>query len=271
MQKKWFTYQWIHNGNPSITEVDLSWRETPEIRSHNAILCHVVLNPKKQSAADKPSSIFHMRLQMFVSSLTSQSQKSKLTLVGKRNYAKTTELFFYGHDQALADQFSLACYQKWLDCRVSLHNDARWEVYEKEVLPNTAQFQCVQNQLWAKRMQKSGDDIRTARRINHYATFPNEIARTGFEMDAKLAGFVLGESFYAPENPLPHSVCVRNMGLITEEAINAATNKLIGIIEKYGGQYQYWDCAPILRVGSTPRRSYANEKTGAINKKLRRR
>lgn len=245
LQEDWFEFDWMRDGLHCHTIVDQKWKSFPDKQRNFPAALQIKWLPKGKTETDKTTPFYRMRMRTFQKKVGKLAKKYHMTLVGSLQYGCTIEKVYYGHYQENAFDFLGAIKNRFTDATTHVSLDPDWQVYYSRVYPNMAQYQSVENKKISAQLAKAGDDIHTARRVSHYITFPTEIARLEFEAVAREQGYALGNSFYASERPLAHGSCVCNMMKIDVSSLNQCTNHLIYFIERFGGHYEYWSCAPI--------------------------
>lgn len=238
-------YDWNHAGLPSETAVDLDYLDNLERRQGLTLFLRVRVMPRKEHESDRLNSFEQMMLNWLHKQIGRVATRAKCLIPAVRRYGSVLELFVYCADDDAADKIAGAAVRvKWAVAEFEQKHDAAWSVYLDELYPTPAQRQTVKNEEIIDMMLQYDDDLHCPRRINHYCTFCDEVARIGFQEEARKSGYALGDPYYAPDTDLPHGMVVRNIGAINKRAIDEWTTKIIAIADKYNGRYCGWD-APV--------------------------
>lgn len=244
----WLTYEWKFEGISSVTRVDPRFMNDRDARADYSLLMRLTISPINISR--RPSAFDTWRIDRAAQKASAAAGRSSVSLVGTRSLANALEMYFYGNVEDALHNIASEGKRSGLKIDYIIWNEPFWETYERDLYPSPAQIQTINNGEITQKLAQHGDDMVSTRRINHYCSFLSEVNRIGFEAEALKAGFALDSSFYSPESDYPHCCCVRNMTSVDKPSIDAATTKLIAIVSKFDGRYDYWDC-PIMRKTRT--------------------
>ena len=247
----WLSYDTTCENLAACIRVDMHPVRSARERNAMPFLLILRLATKKSYAMDHISPFQQLLLEQAYKRVLKKADAAFVRVVGVKTWGSNIEIYAYGSDEpALLTLVKLCEKRAGLIVEYETHEDVEWWVYRKEVYPDAAARQTVKNAETIELMEKHGDDIHAPRRINHYCSFNDEIARLGFQDSARKAGFAIGDSFFIPDRDLPHGMCVRHIGSIDKPSLDLWTNKLIAIVEAYHGRYDYWDCQ-IMRKSRT--------------------
>ncbi len=245
--EEWFDYPWIHHGLPSKTSVAQIWHFEPERKRTLPVFIRISFIPNGILPDATPSILMKNKLNRTVASTTKNAKESaRAELVAKRYYGCAVEHFYYAPHEGDAKAFLQTLQDKKITITNELAIDPTWNYYETQLFPTMLQYQSVQNRIQIEKMQKSGDKIEAPRRINHYLSFPNQEMRSQFMLLLRSQSYAIKDEFYQPDQPLPHGLCIRNIGPIDYASFDSYMQTLIPMTESCKGEYQYWDC-PIVR------------------------
>ncbi|MGI6192475.1 MAG: ribonuclease E inhibitor RraB [Christensenellales bacterium] len=240
--KPWLAYDTTFEGKPAVMRVDM--RELPDKeRAALPVLMLLRVQHRKNYALSLTTPFQARSLERLFRRLLRVAQKVGVRIMAVRNWGNAMEFFCYGPDEPALLALSALCEKKRsLVTDYETRVDGKWQVFRKEAYPTAANLQTVKNGEQIEMMVRYGDDIHAPRRINHYCSFTDELARIGFQESARKAGFALGDPFFNPDSDYPHGMCVRHIGSIDKRSLDTWTDKLIAVVEVYNGHYDYWDC-----------------------------
>jgi hypothetical protein len=126
--------------------------------------------------------------------------------------------------------------------------DMEWEVYQKLLFPTIKEWQIIANHHSCDNLKEQGDDLQTARAIEHKAYFRDEKEREDFISLIQESGFksqkktqvpfreeiVYGVEFYRIDRPFYYD-------------IDEITVELIDFCERYNGQYDGWESSLVKK------------------------
>lgn len=239
----WLSYDVTCENRPGAMRVDMHPLRNPAERSALPVLLILRLATKRGYAMDQVSAMQSFALEQAYKKTLKVADAAYVRVVGCKTWGSNMEIYAYGADEPAVLALVKVCEKRaGLIVEYETHEDVEWWVYRNEIYPDAAARQTVKNAETIELMERHGDDIHAPRRINHYCSFNDEIARLGFQDSARKAGFAIGDSFFIPDRDLPHGMCVRHIGSIDKHSLDVWTTKLINIIEVYDGRYDYWDC-----------------------------
>ena len=123
--------------------------------------------------------------------------------------------------------------------------EPRWQSYFKLLYPNAAKYQTVLNGEFIQLMEKRGDNVDAARRLNLHMFFPTEPQRLLFSEQARLSGFAIGDALYKPEQEMPYGVILHRVSTLMKQDLDGVTTRAIRLAEKYDGSMTYMDSASV--------------------------
>ncbi len=240
--KPWLAYDTAFEGKTAVMRVDMRKISEKE-RAALPVLMLLRIQPRKNYSLDLLTPFQARMMERVYKKLLRAAQRVNARIVAVRNWGSAMEFFCYGPDEPALLALSALCEKKRsLVTDYETRADSKWQVFRKEAYPSAANLQTVKNGEQIEMMVRYGDDIHAPRRINHYCSFSDEMARIGFQESARKAGFALGDPFFNPDGEYPHGVCVRHIGSIDKRSLDSWTDRLIAVVEAYHGHYDYWDC-----------------------------
>lgn len=257
----WFSYDWQHEGIPSLTQVNCHYYDDKRARDRLPHLFFLRLssNPKK---SQRLSPLRQSFLKRSAAQIEKAAKVLGLELVGRRTIGSELELYFYSPNQANAEALEEKIRKKRLQMNTRLMHDPSWQMYFHGVYPSMAQRQSVLNEENCQKMAKSGDNIHSVRRINYYLNFPNNISRSRFAEEARKSGFAISEDFYTPEDDFALGCIVLNRSSLELKDINRHTTLLCMLAEKHQGSFVHWDCPTIKKFASLKNKPIPPNKPG---------
>ena len=151
--------------------------------------------------------------------------------------------FFYGPGpEAMGAVEALEMKERKLACYTGCRREADWRTYFRLLYPDAAKFQTELNREALAVYEKGGDVMNTPRRITLHLFFPAEPLLNQFTEAARLAGFAVGKSQFAPEYGLPHGISLYRIAPLDKRRIDALTTRAIRLAERFEGKLVHWNC-----------------------------
>lgn len=130
-------------------------------------------------------------------------------------------------------------------------SDPEWSAYLDFLYPNEQGWDFITNRRVCERLEEDGDPLTQARDIEHWAYFPDPVAREAFIARAKAMRFEVRELLEpdADEERTEHGVCLSRCDVPSYRDIHDITVPLLRAANEAGGRYDGWEtqCLPASR------------------------
>ncbi len=240
---QWLEYDWILNSVPSKYRVNM---ELDSILPHTSMqmLLHV-----KCGSKDPRGDGMTLRERRRVEALERKCVKQlDAVYAGIIDSGSEVRMYFYTDKERDFEMLrELLDKENGIDCVCKRIFEPQWQTYYKLLYPDAAKYQTVRNKTLIDNISKRGDNTSAPRRINLHMHFPTEPLRLLFQEEARLAGFVIGDAVYAPEQDLPYGVVLHRISTLCKRDIDSLTTRAIRIAERFRGVLVQWDCLLISK------------------------
>ena len=247
----WFEYDWIIDGTPARFAVDLALAKLP--REDYPRLIYISCSSRSKKHEKHALTAFEAG--------RAEAIRKRIIKTIDPLYAGYVETglerlyYFYCGGQGKAGAVKqIAAKENIIDCQFGTVKELRWTTYDKFLYPGAAKLQTEENRKRIEQMRQRGDDIFVVRRVVFYMFFPSEQAMTLYAERARVLGFAIGESIYAPEYTpaqdagaapeqdvsLPHGVELYKLTTLLKPDIDALTTLAIDAAQDFGGEMRYW-------------------------------
>jgi regulator of RNase E activity RraB len=115
--------------------------------------------------------------------------------------------------------------------------DADWSYYRTFLYPDDARLRWIQDRRVVDVLERNGDRLELARRVDHWVYFETVTSRDAFIREVGLLGFEV----LTPDGDEELGVQLHRVDLVTVEAIHAVTTTLTEIAAKHRGTYDGWE------------------------------
>jgi hypothetical protein len=122
--------------------------------------------------------------------------------------------------------------------------DMEWEVYQKLLFPTIKEWQVIANHHACDNLKEQGDNLRLDRAIEHKCYFKDIQGRKAFICEIENEGFHIQKETEVPFNgETLYGVAFYRKDVPFYYDIDELTLHIIDISEKYGGNYDGWECS----------------------------
>lgn len=164
-------------------------------------------------------------------------QVGRVTVSGRR------EIFLYSATND-AEVFQAALERRFPDLEVESFSreDSDWQVFFDLLYPGPLDFQRIHNQRVVRALTEHGDDPSIARKIDHFAYFPDPAARKSFRDELVERGFAVEYEEEGDKGDLRFGIAFRSHGPVDLSSVDQLTIPLFVRAEQLGGHYDGWGC-----------------------------
>ena len=117
-------------------------------------------------------------------------------------------------------------------------HDPEWKYYTGFLYPDPERMRWIQDRRVVDVLQQHGDPLTVERRVDHWAYFPDERARSAFLAAVAAHGFEPQVPASTDENFAAH---VHRVDSVALDDIHEVTTLLEELAEKHGGEYDGWE------------------------------
>ena len=167
-----------------------------------------------------------------------------ITSAGRRDfyfYAASTGGFEEAAKQALArfHGYKFEC---------SKQEDPGWAKYLTTLHPSEEQRELIENKRQMDMLREKGDSLAQARDVSHWARFKNENDLDIYRESVLSRGYHVESESEHPDDEFRHWICVARRQVMTPDAVNNAVLQVFRASKAACGQYDGWECQPIIDV-----------------------
>jgi uncharacterized protein (TIGR01619 family) len=243
MSDDWDFFSLRVDGEPASIFVDLGIRSEAPVRSHAMMgyLRVVMRRPREDGLSSQEEFDDLITLEDRVTARIVQDGTA--IFVGRNTSGGNRDFFFYAADPARFENAARTAMREFPDYRyeTGVNEDRDWQTYFEFLLPSGVDMQRIMNRRVREQLEKHGDNASNARKIDHFAYFPNSKAQTAF------AGYVQAEGF-AIENAPAESNADGQFGVAFSrvdqpERIDEIVVPLFRKVTELGGEYDGWGCS----------------------------
>lgn len=135
-----------------------------------------------------------------------------------------------------------------------------WEGYFDFLYPSAIEYQVMMNESVLNNLMEHGDDLQTARPINHFVYFLTPAARDAFVRDAARKGYALERNLDATkDSPRPGALLVHTAPA-THDVLREATIDLFQLAEKHDGEYDGFETVVVKPSTAKPKKPTSGKK-----------
>lgn len=243
-EKNYFEYDWYYEGSSASYKVDATFLDCVSVRLDSGAIKSDSATPLlKVTLAEKKHSMF---CEKAVKKLFDYACDLALSccacLVACVNRGLTVTFFLYEGELGSLDSFiSKFKIKKNLIMRYVTVGEMDYLTYKKELYPNKAKMQTINNAESLQFLRERGDTL-TPRRLNLHMAFPSEPACLQFAPEALNHGFAIGSHEDSGLPELAFGLVVHRVCELNKAAIDAMTTNIIELADTFGGSLIYWDC-----------------------------
>jgi hypothetical protein len=117
-------------------------------------------------------------------------------------------------------------------------HDPEWKYYTGFLYPEPERMRWIQDRRVVDVLRQRRDPLTTERRVDHWAYFPDERARSAFLTAVAARGFEPAVPASTEDNFAAH---VHRVDPVELDHIHAVTTLLEGLAEEHGGEYDGWE------------------------------
>ncbi|HUO90115.1 MAG TPA: DUF695 domain-containing protein [Rhizomicrobium sp.] len=174
--------------------------------------------------------------------LNKASEEAGAAYVGRITTAGERDFFFYAGEAPACEDHLLVALAPFTAYRAAIfsRDDKDWEVYRDSLYPSPEARQLMGNQAVYDSLRKNGDTLVDPRKIDHWAYFPTEDARSVFINDVQPLGYDIGQMFDPGEDGPEFGVRFTRTD-IPGGALDDSVLKLFRLADAAGGRYDGWE------------------------------
>ncbi|MDM5246001.1 DUF695 domain-containing protein [Lysinibacillus sp. G4S2] len=165
--------------------------------------------------------------------------------VGRITTDGTRDIIFYSNQEKqkdLIEAAGLLIKSTGYEFEVfSIEEDENWEFYFNYLYPNQYQQQHMGNRSVVDQLEKTGDELEVARKVDHWLYFENTKMLGDFVKAIKKEGFSVEEESTEMNEQGKYSLAIYRTDSVDLNSINEVTDLLVEISEKYEGEYDGWE------------------------------
>jgi len=160
----------------------------------------------------------------------------RLTYDGRRNF------YFYLRDPLLHDRNvseAMGAFPHYqFDYR--LKEDKEWSAYFDFLYPEPEQMQSMYNRRVIHNLEKHGDALSKARKVDHHIYFLSESDRENFIGKILSEGFAVENKSEGESEAFPFGLHISRVDHVDAESVDAYTLYLVELAEACNGHYDGW-------------------------------
>lgn len=178
------------------------------------------------------------RLQEFILSKHNATYAGRLTTDGRRDF------YFYMGDTTLYDKTiseSMIAFPKYT-FDFGIKEDKQWEQYLNFIYPNPRQFQSIQNRRVVDNLEKNGDPLTKARRVDHWIYFKTESDRTNFVKTIEPLKFeIVSGDEKTSFGDFPYKLHISRIDKVDLDSVDDYVLDLWEFANECNGDYDGWE------------------------------
>lgn len=124
---------------------------------------------------------------------------------------------------------------------INLKEDPEWKYYSEFLYPNDNIINYNEDQKVVMSLEKNGDNLTKARRIDHWAYFDLEIDTRKFEVEIQKQGYKTEELSKDGKDTHSYKIQFWKEGFVDLKSINKVTVELRTMVKIYNGVYDGWE------------------------------
>src|SRR5262249_5394663 len=126
-------------------------------------------------------------------------------------------------------------------------DDPAWSYYHGFLFPDSERQQWMNDRRLVELLQEQGDDLTTARQVDHMAYFPTASRRDAFVRDTRDLGFEVLSASSDHAGELPYAANIARDENVTVDGIHDVVMILVQLAGRYDGDYDGWGTVAITR------------------------
>ncbi|MBC8754565.1 DUF695 domain-containing protein [Kordia sp. YSTF-M3] len=119
--------------------------------------------------------------------------------------------------------------------------DPSWDLYTNFLYPNDEIKNFMSNRDTVIQLKNAGDNVETARKIEHYATFATVNEMNLFAAEIEKLAYTVEYKKKSGNEKLPHEIKFYRSNSTTMENVTKFTTELIKLAKDYNGLYDGWE------------------------------
>lgn len=159
--------------------------------------------------------------------------------VGNRLVDDWSEIYFYASDSKKLDSIvSTVLKPMGYIYESNVAKDKDWEFFDFNIFPTDLELALMQSKKIVSLLQEEGDDISTAREVEHYASFDTATQKERFVQKALKIGFVFKDDISSEE--FANGVALIKKHALGDNDLRDTITPLLALIKEEHGEYELW-------------------------------
>lgn len=243
MSNDWDFYFCRVDDNPASIFVDLGASKVAPL-SQFPVLAHVRIYmqaPREDGLSSQAE--FEALKSLEEDALESLQSESEASYVGRCTSDGCRDLYFYtrtgSHWEERVGRIMKDFPTYEFEC--GTRSDPAWTTYFTFLNPSDEDRERIENRRTCEVLEKKGDELATARPIDHWAYFPNPSLRRAFVEEAQALGYEVTELIDSGSEDERCGVRLSAVGLPSLELIDELTLPLFRAARAHAGEYDGWE------------------------------
>lgn len=123
-------------------------------------------------------------------------------------------------------------------------NDPEWDRYLEELYPTPLELNLSIAHHILQQMEEEGDNLQTARSIDHWASFPDEATRDAFATAVEAQGFTITARETQEDDAVPEVLQFTRSEAPTHDHMDELICAVMELVEANDGEYEGWEAPP---------------------------
>ena len=247
---QWEQYFSQYDGVPGSVLVDMSYDELVPIDQFTYVMSTGVQFEQCNEDGMPQSLVYEDLVQL--SEKLEEYLAIQLTsrLVGTFTHQCKRVDFYYIKDTIGLNSFLTNFYEKNgedYQAIISVSADPEWSVYKDFLYPDSYILEYMMNSKVIQELVENGDDIKRARRIDHWAYFPTELDRDQYRILVLERGFKEEELGHHSAEDLPYFIKFSRRDKLKVDYLTELTEILQRKAKELGGMYDGWESEVISK------------------------
>lgn len=164
--------------------------------------------------------------------------------VGRVKSGGMQDLYFYGPTDEGFEDLVLEVMKQYPDYlfATDIEEDKDWNEYLGYLYPDHYQYQSMQNRRVIDQLQQQGDQLTTARDVDHFLLFATAADRAAFITAAEQLNYKVVSQEEQKDEELPYSLNLVRKDVADWQSVDDYVWELCQLAEKHNGEYDGWGC-----------------------------
>lgn len=246
MSEDWDFYMCHIEDAPASIFLDLSRNEDAPVSPLEILLqiTYTMTSPLENGLSNSEEAEYLYQLEdKLLDALTGTAH----AYVGRLTHAGTRTFYVYTSSESLGTVVaSVLQLVPHVPLQTETTTDAEWSYYLEWLYPSTTELNEIHTRRLVMKLQEHGDNIESARLVDHGASFKDEFSAWAFAKECEELKFKVEVKPIEAETTGGYMVNIQREDIVTLEHINPLVREIVMRVAHFKGEYEGWGC-PIVQ------------------------